>query len=122
MSLSLLLAGCAGPQQLQNYSSRQGSLAEVVFYKVQYKRTVGSPRDLAGQSLAKFKPKQPFMVGNATQACLHFCGLVHLIHAVCVSERTKNNAVTVAVTFFNGGFFSQTTTPSSTLFEGISFH
>lgn len=65
MSLSLALAGCAGPQQLQNYSSRQGSLAEALFYKVQYKWTVGSPRDLAGWSRAKFKPKQPFMLVNA---------------------------------------------------------
>lgn len=65
VSLSLGLAGCAGPQQLLYYSSRQGSLAESPVYKVQYKRTVGSPRDLAGKSLAKLKPHQPFSAAHA---------------------------------------------------------
>lgn len=65
VSLSLGLTGCAGPQQLLYYSSRQGSLAESPVYKVQYKRTVGSPRDLAGKSLAKLKPHQPFSAAHA---------------------------------------------------------
>lgn len=67
VSLSLGLAGCAGPQQLLYYSSRQGSLAEALAYKVQYKRTVGSPRDLAGKSLAKLKPHQPFPAVHANE-------------------------------------------------------
>ena len=65
MSLSLGLACCAGPQQLLYYSSRQGSLAEPLAYKVQYKRTVGSPGELARKSLAKLNPHQPSLTAHA---------------------------------------------------------
>lgn len=91
MSRSPGVARRSGPQQLLYYSRRQGSLAEPPARKVQYKRTVGSPGDLARKSLAKLNPHQPSPAAHANttthaaQACGRSTSLQHVTSARCAT-------------------------------------
>lgn len=120
VSLSLGLAGCAGPRQLLYYSSRQGSLAEAPLYKVQYKWTVGSPRDLAGKSLAELKPNQPFMAAHAS-------GTTHRVQCIWTYKpaHTPTCFATARLLQVGGRYFFGTCAPKfmkfNSQFDNLSY-